>query len=87
MLRIAGAQLPKGCAKHSGQSPDVKVMRPFPRDFGSVAAFPGFGEREMQEPGHKSVSQDPSPRSRPQAIPSPLPDSPIRTQAVGAGTR
>lgn len=45
MLRMAGAQLPKGCAKHSGQSPNVKAMRPFTRDFGSVAAFPGFGER------------------------------------------
>lgn len=45
MLRMAGARLPKGCAKHSDQSPDVKAMRPFPRDFGSVAAFPGFGER------------------------------------------
>src|SRR5947208_13183192 len=31
--------------EHSGQSPDVKAMRPFPRDFGSVAACPGFGER------------------------------------------
>ncbi|MBP1063251.1 hypothetical protein ACVIWV_000901 [Bradyrhizobium diazoefficiens] len=45
MLRMAGARLPKGCAKHSGQSPDVKAMRPSPRDFGSVAVFPGFGER------------------------------------------
>ncbi|MET3991271.1 hypothetical protein ACVWXN_000857 [Bradyrhizobium sp. i1.4.4] len=45
MLRMAGAQLPKGCAKHNGQSPDVKAMRPFPRDFGNVAVFPGFGER------------------------------------------
>lgn len=45
MLRMAGVRLPKGCAKHSGQSPDVKAMRPFPRDFGSVAVFPGFGER------------------------------------------
>ena len=44
-LRMAGAQLPKGCAKHSDQSPNVKAMRPFPRDFGSVAVFPGFGER------------------------------------------
>ncbi len=45
MLRMADAQLPKGCAKHSGQSLDVKGMRPFLRDFGSVAVFPGFGER------------------------------------------
>ncbi|MGY3368289.1 hypothetical protein ACVWZL_005414 [Bradyrhizobium sp. GM2.4] len=45
MLRMAGARLPKGCAKHSGQRPDVKAMRPFPRDFGSVAVFPGLGER------------------------------------------
>lgn len=45
MLRMAGAQLPEGCAKHSGQGLDVKAMRPFSRDFGSVAAFPGFGER------------------------------------------
>lgn len=45
MLRILGGQLPKGCAKHSGQSLDVKAMRPFPHDFGSVAVFPGFGER------------------------------------------
>ena len=45
MLRMAGAQLPKGCAKHNVQSLDVKAKRPFPRDFGSVAVFPGFGER------------------------------------------
>lgn len=45
MLRMAGARLPKGCAKHSGQSPDVKAMRPFPRDFDSVAGFLQFGER------------------------------------------
>ncbi|MBB2734779.1 hypothetical protein ABIF44_003281 [Bradyrhizobium japonicum] len=45
MLRMAGARLPKGCAKHNGQSPDVKAMRPFPRDFSSVAVFPWFGER------------------------------------------
>ena len=45
MLRMAGAQLPKGCAKHNGQCPDVKAMRPFPRDFGSVAVFPELGER------------------------------------------
>jgi len=45
MLRIAGARLPKGCAKHSDQSLDVKAMRPSPRDFGSLAVFPGFGER------------------------------------------
>lgn len=45
MLRMAGARLPKGCAKHSGQSPNVKAMRPFPRDLGSVAGFPEFGER------------------------------------------
>ena len=45
MLRMAGAGLPKGCAKHSGQSRDVKAMWPFRRDFGSVAAFPEFGER------------------------------------------
>jgi hypothetical protein len=45
MLRMAGAQLPKGCAKHSNQRPDVKAMWPFPRDLGSVAAFPEFGER------------------------------------------
>ncbi|MCP1763883.1 hypothetical protein ABIF64_008281 [Bradyrhizobium japonicum] len=45
MLRMAGARLPKGCAKHNGQSPDVKAMWPFPRDFSSVAVFPWFGER------------------------------------------
>ncbi|SFU48613.1 hypothetical protein SAMN05192541_102220 [Bradyrhizobium arachidis] len=45
MLRMAGARLPKGCAKHNGQSLDVKAKRPFPRDLGSVAVFPGFGER------------------------------------------
>lgn len=45
MLRMAGAQLPKGCAKHNGRRPDVKAMQPFPRDFGSVAVFPGLGER------------------------------------------
>jgi hypothetical protein len=45
MLRMAGVQLPKGCAKHSDQRPDVKAMRPFPRDFASVAVFPGFCER------------------------------------------
>ena len=45
MLRMAGAELPKGCAKHSDQSLDVKAMPPFRRDFGSVATFPGFGER------------------------------------------
>jgi hypothetical protein len=45
MLRIAGARLPKGCANHSDQSLDVKAKPPFPRDFGSVAAFPSFGER------------------------------------------
>lgn len=45
MLRMAGVRLPKGCAKHSGQCPDVKAMRPFPRDFGSVAVFPELGER------------------------------------------
>jgi len=45
MLRMTDARLPKGCAKHSGQSLDVKAMQPFPRDFGSVAVFPRFGER------------------------------------------
>ncbi|MGY3235162.1 hypothetical protein ACVWZ4_004270 [Bradyrhizobium sp. USDA 4472] len=45
MLRMAAAQLRKGCAKHNDQSLDVKANRPLPRDFGSVAAFPGFGER------------------------------------------
>ena len=45
MLRMTDARLPKGCAKHSDQSPDVKAKRSFPRDFGSVAVFPGFGER------------------------------------------
>jgi len=45
MLRMVDTRLPKGCAKHNDQSPDVKAMRPFPRDFGSVAAFPWFGER------------------------------------------
>jgi len=45
MLRMTDAGLPKGCAKHSGQSLDVKAMWPFPRDFGSVTVFPGFGER------------------------------------------
>lgn len=44
MLRMAGARLPKGCAKHSDQSLIVKAMRPFPRDFGSVTLFPEFGE-------------------------------------------
>jgi len=45
MLRMAGAQHPKGCAKHNVQSLDVKAKRPLPRDFGSVAVFPGFRER------------------------------------------
>jgi hypothetical protein len=45
MLRMTDDRLPKGCAKHSGQSPDVKAKRPFSRDFASVAVFPGFGER------------------------------------------
>ncbi len=45
MLRMAGARLPKGCAKHSGQSPDVKAMRPSRAILASVAVFPGFGER------------------------------------------
>ena len=45
MLRMTDARLPKGCAKHNGQSLDVKAKRPFPRDLGSVAVFPGFGER------------------------------------------
>jgi len=71
MLRMAGARLPKGCAKHSGQSPDVKAMRPFPRDFGSVAVFPGFGERKFGNRAQKHVS--PSPQSPPRAIPSPPP--------------
>lgn len=47
MLRMAGARLPKGCAKHSGQSLDVKAMRPFPRDFDSVARFLRFGESKF----------------------------------------
>jgi hypothetical protein len=45
MLRMADARLPKGCAKHNDQSLDVKAKQPLPRDFGSVIAFPGFGER------------------------------------------
>jgi hypothetical protein len=45
MLRMADARHPKGCAKHNDQSLDVKAKRSFPRDFGSVAVFPGFGER------------------------------------------
>ncbi len=45
MLRMAGARLPKDCAKHSGQTLDVKAMRPFLRDLWSVAVFPEFGER------------------------------------------
>jgi hypothetical protein len=45
MLRMTDGRLPKGCAKHSGQSPDVKAMRPFSRDFANVAVFPWFGER------------------------------------------
>lgn len=45
MLRMAAAQLPKDCAKHNDQRLDVKAKRPFPRDYGSVAVFPGFGER------------------------------------------
>jgi len=45
MLRMAGARLPKGCAKHSDRRLDVKAMWPFPRNFGSVAVFPGLGER------------------------------------------
>lgn len=54
MLRMTDARLPKGCAKHSGQSLDVKAMRPFPRDFGSVAVFPGFGEGKFGNPGTKT---------------------------------
>ena len=50
MLRMAGARLPKGCAKHSDQSLDVKAKRPFPRDFGSVAGFLRFGEGEIAAP-------------------------------------
>ena len=49
MLRMAVARLPKGCAKHSGQSPDVKAMPPFPHDFGNVALFPEFGESDGLE--------------------------------------
>ena len=45
MLRMTDARLPKGCAKHNDQSLDVKAKQPLPRDFDSLAVFPGLGER------------------------------------------
>jgi hypothetical protein len=45
MLRMDSDRLPKGCANHSGQSPDVKAEEPFTRGLESVAGFLAFGER------------------------------------------
>jgi hypothetical protein len=44
MLRIGAGLLPKGCANHSGQSPDVKAKDPFSRGLRNVTGFPAFGE-------------------------------------------
>ena len=44
MLRMTDARLPKGCAKHSDQTPEVKGSRPHNVTFWSLAGFPALGE-------------------------------------------
>ncbi len=47
MLRIARVRLPKGCAQHTDEEPDVKGYQPVYARFDSVAAFGPFREGEI----------------------------------------
>ena len=61
MLRMASAQLPKGCANIAAKARMSRQCGRPPRDFGSVAAFPDLGEGKFVRPAQKPVIPGPAP--------------------------